>query len=164
MSGAVRLGHVGITVPDVDAAATWYSQVFGWPLLMGPVDVSSAQPGMAEQLRQVFGEGDVAFRQAHLALPGEVTLELFEFPAPRPEAGGLDFRRIGVSHLSVVVVEIERTAERIAAAGGTRRTEVLPIFPGEHFLFCYCGDPFGNAIELTTHPHSETFKGRTSYT
>jgi hypothetical protein len=40
---------------------------------------------------------------------------------------------------------------------------VREIFPGEPYRFCYCEDPFGNVIELSTHPHAEAFGGREAY-
>jgi catechol 2,3-dioxygenase-like lactoylglutathione lyase family enzyme len=164
VSGPAPLGHVGLTVEDVEAAVEWYGRVFGWGLLMGPVEVSTEDPRVAEQLRDVFGEEDVAFRQAHLDMGEGVALELFQFTRPRASGHGhFEFSKGGVFHLCLQAPQIEELAARIEAEGGRRRTEIQPIFPGEPYRFCYCEDPFGNVIELATHPHAESFGGRAAY-
>jgi len=160
----VPLGHVGIAVPDVEAAAEWYAKAFGWRLLMGPVDVTTEDPRVADQLRDVFDAGEVAFRQVHMEMADGVALELFEFRTPPTEpVAGFEYGRVGPFHICVVEPEIEALAERIEALGGRRRTEIREIFPGEPYRFCYCEDPFGVAIELATHPHAEAFSGREAY-
>ena len=40
----VPFSHIGLTVPDLDAATRWYVDVLGWELLMGPIDVSTDNP------------------------------------------------------------------------------------------------------------------------
>ena len=160
----IPFSHIGLAVPDVDQAAEWYVRVFGWTLLMGPVDVSTEDPRVADQLHDVFGREDVSFRQAHLGMDGGTALELFEFRQPASEKRSeVEFWKVGVFHFCVVEPEIETLASRIEAEGGRRRSEIRPIFPGEPYRFCYCEDPFGNLVELATHPHAESFGGRRSY-
>jgi catechol 2,3-dioxygenase-like lactoylglutathione lyase family enzyme len=164
VSAAAPIGHVGLTVPDVEAAARWYADVLGWQVLMGPVDVTVADARVADQIRDVFAREDVAFRQVHMLAGNGVAVELFEFRAPPTEARAtFDYTRVGVFHVCVVDPQIERLAERIEAAGGRRRTAIRPIFPGEPYRFCYCEDPWGNALEIATHPHDESFGGRRAY-
>src|SRR4051794_25835843 len=161
---AVAIGHIGITVPDVDAAVEWYRETFGWEPIAGPFEVGTEDPGVAPQLREVFETEEVAFRQAHLAAGPGLALELFEFRTPPTVAAtGFSFDRVGPFHLCVVAPEIERLAAAIEAGGGRRRTEIRAIFPGEPYRFCYCEDPFGLAIEVATHPHAESFGGRGGY-
>jgi catechol 2,3-dioxygenase-like lactoylglutathione lyase family enzyme len=158
------MGHIGVTVPDVDAAAAWYGETFGWRLIAGPFDVDTSDPGVAAQLREVFATEEVAFRQAHLEAGPGLALELFEFRRPPTvAAAGFEFRRVGPFHICVVEPEIEALVERIEAGGGRRRTQIREIFPGEPYRFCYCEDPFGLAIEVATHSHAESFEGRAGY-
>jgi catechol 2,3-dioxygenase-like lactoylglutathione lyase family enzyme len=159
------VGHVGLTVPDVDAAAAWYLEIFGWRLLMPPVTLSTQDARVADQLRGVFGAEVVAFRQAHLLADNEVAIELFQFEQPRqtPRRADFEYWSPGIFHLCVVDPDIEALAARIAARGGRRRTPVQPIFPDEPYLFCYCEDPYGNIIELASHSHHQSFGGRLAY-
>lgn len=162
---AVAIGHIGLTVPDIDAAVAWYRETFGWELIAGPFEVSTADAAVAPQLRDVFAAEEVAFRQAHLAAGPDLALELFEFRTPPTVAAdGFRFDRVGPFHLCVVEPEIERLAAAIEAGGGRRRTAIREIFPGDPYRFCYCEDPFGLAIEIATHTHAESFGGRRGYT
>jgi catechol 2,3-dioxygenase-like lactoylglutathione lyase family enzyme len=164
MSGGVPIGHVGLTVPDLHGAIEWYRDIFGWELLMGPVELSGEDPRVGAQVREVFGRERIAFRQAHLAVPEGGAVELFEFLDP-PSHPRAQFEPwcVGVFHICVVDPEIEALAARIEGLGGRRRCEVQEIFPGEPYRFCYCEDPFGNVIEIATHPHAEAFGGRQAY-
>lgn len=132
---------------------------------MGPVDVTVADERVAEQIRDVFESEDVAFRQAHMSAGGGVAVELFQFHRPRATdgRGEYDYWRVGFFHICVVDPDIQGRAERMVAHGGAQRTPVRPIFPGEPYLFCYCEDPYGNVIELATHPHEQSFGGRQAY-
>jgi catechol 2,3-dioxygenase-like lactoylglutathione lyase family enzyme len=157
------LGHIGLTVPDLDAAVRWYADTFGFELIMGPVEVTVDNPRIADQLREVFGR-DVRFRQAHMVMGNGVALELFEFDEPETRGSGrFDYWNVGLFHICMVDPDIETLAMRIEAAGGRRRTPVREIFPGEPYRFCYCEDPYGNIVELATHPHAEAFGGRERY-
>jgi len=160
----IALGHSGITVPDLDAAISFYDEALGLEPIGPPIEVSSEDPRVRAQLLEVFGLEQVVFRQAHLAVPGGSALELFEFLQPPGLApGGFQFTHGGVHHLCFQVADIEAAAARIEKAGGRRRTAVMEIFPGERYRFCYCTDIFGNAIELASHPHAEAFGGRNAY-
>jgi len=162
---AVAIGHIGLTVPDVDAATAWYQETFGWSLIAGPFEVDGREDRIVDQqLLDVFEVADVAFRQAHLAAGPGLAIELFEFRRPTTiAAAGFEFRQAGPFHLCVVEPEIEDLAARIEAGGGRRRSEIRPIFADEPYRFCYCEDPFGLAIEIATHSHAESFGGRRGY-
>jgi catechol 2,3-dioxygenase-like lactoylglutathione lyase family enzyme len=132
---------------------------------MGPVVVSADDPRVADQLHDVFGAQAVSFRQSHLLSRDGVAVELFEFREPHMTQGktAFDFWRCGQWHLCLVEPRIDELAERIEEHGGRRRTATRPVFPDAPFLFCYCEDPFGNIIEIATHPHAEAFGGRSGY-
>jgi catechol 2,3-dioxygenase-like lactoylglutathione lyase family enzyme len=149
------IAHVGLTVPDLDRAVGWYSDVLDFDLLGCPVHVRSGEGHAGTVAADVFGPGFGAFRQAHLAGANGAALELFEFLEP-PR----DDRRPGPFHVCVVARDVERTAERIASTGGRRRTRAWPIFPGEPYLTCHCEDPFGIHIELYSHGHERTYSNR----
>ena len=141
----------------------WYGEVLGWELVAGPLDVSTADPRLASQLREVFNVAEIDFRQAHM-MAGPVALELFEFVSARPRAGRKSpALRAGYTHICMTQRDVSSLARRIVAAGGRQDTEVQPIFPGHRFRFCYCSDPFGNIVEIASHPHADIFAGRQGY-
>lgn len=158
--------HIGLTVPDLDRAIAWYGDVLGWKVMMSAVEVKRDDSHIGHQIIDVFGPAIGHFRQAHMSAGNGVAVELFEFvePATPGEAPKFDYWRPGVFHLCVVATDIDALAARIAETGGRLRTsKIWDVFPDEPFRMCYCEDPFGNVIELYSHPHDQVFADRTKY-
>ena len=143
--------HVGISVPDLDAAVAWYADVLGLDPLGTPVTVGAGDGHADKVAADVLGHG--VFRQAHLASANGVALELFEFHEEEP-------RWQGIFHLCVVPSRFERAAARIAVTGGRRTSRIWPIFTDAPYRTCYCEDPFGNTIELYSHSHERVYANR----
>ncbi len=162
---ALAVGHVGITVADLDQTAAWYEAVFGFERIGPPVEIRARDGHSGVVARDVFGPRFGSLRQAHLATANGVGIELFEFLEPGTEARGpcFDYWRTGISHLCLTSPEPAALARRVAQAGGRRRTSrTWPIFPGEPYLTCFCEDPSGNVIELYSHSHERTYSNRTT--
>ncbi len=159
------LAHVGITVDDLDEAIEWYCGVLGLELLSGPLEVSSSDDRIGDQVLDVFG-CEVRFRQAHLLLADGVALELFEFvdpPAERPSER-FPFWRVGVSHICLYRRDIDEVITRIAASKGrVRNSKIWDVIPDEPYKMCFCEDPSGNVVEIYSHSHGEVFGGREGY-
>ena len=145
------VAHVGIAVPDLERATSWYAEVLGLDPLGSPASVTAGGGHAATVAADVLGES--SFRQAHLTSSNGVALELFEF-----ERGQTRWR--GIFHVCLVPPSLERTAGRIAASGGRRTSRIWQIFPDAPYRTCYCEDPFGNTIELYSHSHERTFANR----
>jgi catechol 2,3-dioxygenase-like lactoylglutathione lyase family enzyme len=144
--------HVGLSIPDLDGAISWYSHVLGLERLGEPTSVRAHDGHAGVVAADVLGADFGAFRQAHLAGANGVALELFEFEERR--------RQPGIFHFCLVVPDVRRTAERIATSGGRRSSRVWEIFRGEPYLTCYCEDPFGTVVELYSHSHERTYANR----
>jgi catechol 2,3-dioxygenase-like lactoylglutathione lyase family enzyme len=164
MDANAGITHIGLTVPDLEAGIDWYQNALGWTLTFGPVELEADDSFTGRQIESVFRRPGVRFRLAHLDPGGETMVELFEFSQPSTEGGaGFEFWRTGVFHLCLVVDRVEETAAAIAGAGGRQTMAVQRIIKGEPYLMCYCADPFGNIIELYSHPHREVFARRGGY-
>ena len=151
--------HIGVTVTDIDRAIRWYGETFGFQLLAGPVDLVSDDSHFGKIARDVFG---VDFRKGRLAqLSGcnGVCIELFQFEHPQSERRKENFEywKAGIFHFTIIEPEIEKLVDRIAASGGKARSEVWTLFPGKPYKICYCEDPFGNIIEISSHSTEQTW-------
>lgn len=151
------LNHVGLSVPDLDAALAWYRNVLGFRLLTPPVEMRADDPGLGPALEAMLGPAVKAFRMAHLTLGNGVGLQVFEFLEPRAEsyADGDAPWRGGFTHICVTAADIEGLADAIAANGGTR-SEVFRSIPGKPYAAAYCRDPWGHVIEINSHGYVET--------
>lgn len=157
------IAHLGITVPDLDAAVEWYSRVLGFRLISPPGETVIAAGGqMAEMCADIFGEGLRSFKSAHLSTANGVALELLEFvdPPVEPPADNFEYWRGGFFHLCVVDPDIDGLVERIVATGGRQRTKVWTMFEGDPYKLAYCEDPFGNVLEIYTHSNEQTVANR----
>ena len=154
--GLVTIDHIGLTVPDLDAATRFYTDVLGGEELyaMGPFDAAELPAA---------GDGR-DWTDAHVNVPdarlrfrvirlGAVTLELFEYERPS------DARRepprncdVGGHHIGFKVrdrdeaVRYLRERDVRVMAGPI---EIPEGAPGGPMRSTYFLDPWGNQLELT---------------
>lgn len=145
------VAHVGVVVPDLERAASWYRDVLGFDELGARVYTVPGEGYAGTVAADVLGADTGPFRQAHLTGANGVALELFEFEAA-PWSG--------IFHFCAVVPDVARCADRVASTGGRRRSRVWEIFRGEPYVTCYCEDPFGNVVELYSHSHERIYANR----
>ena len=149
--------HIGITVPDIKKAVEWYAAVLGFTLIAGPHDMHVDDGPDGASSRDIFGDRLGNYRQAAMVGADGLGLEMFEFVEPEVEsrADNLEYWKIGIFHYCVVDSDIEGMARRIDEAGGKQRSGIWPQDPDKPRC-CYCEDPWGNIIEINTHPYVET--------
>jgi catechol 2,3-dioxygenase-like lactoylglutathione lyase family enzyme len=146
LSAGVPVSHVGVSVPDIDAAISWYTDVLGFTLLAGPVLVDDDSP-MAETARDIYGPRWHSMRQAHLSTSNGVGLELFQFlrPAETPVDHQFEPWHPGLFHFCVFSRDIDKLVQRIVDNGGAQSTKIHRL---ARYSMVYCRDPWGNALEL----------------
>jgi catechol 2,3-dioxygenase-like lactoylglutathione lyase family enzyme len=150
------VGHIGISVPDLEAAISWYGDVFGFDPIVTPHEIDVRKDSLfADMCVDVFGPELRRVKVAHLASANGTAIELFEFLEPRyePPADDFPYWRGGIFHFCVVAPDIEEQVRVIEAAGGRRRSEIRELWVGRPYRACYCQDPWGTIIELTSHSH-----------
>lgn len=145
--------HVGVTVPDVEAAVAFYTRALDLVVLVPPTDVPLTNDHTGAFLGTFF-PGFGGMRAARVINDAGFALELFEWvlaadaPSPPRSTG---HETPGYFHVAFIDPDVEGRARRIVAAGGRRRTETWQVWPGRPFLACYCEDPFGNIVEIISH-------------
>ncbi|MGE3177457.1 MAG: methylmalonyl-CoA epimerase [Vicinamibacterales bacterium] len=127
----VRLDHVGIALPAVDAAAAWYRDCFG--LQVGHVEEVGTQ-----------------HVRAHFIDAGGALLELLEPTAPAsPIAKFLDKRGPGLHHVALAVDDIHAALAELKAAGVRLIDEVpRPGAEGALVAFIHPSAAHGVLVEL----------------
>jgi catechol 2,3-dioxygenase-like lactoylglutathione lyase family enzyme len=151
------VNHIGLSVPDLDAALGWYQEVLGFRLLTPPAEMRADDPGLGPALLAMLGPRVQRFRIAHLTAGNGVGLQVFEFDDPPAEANvhGEAPWHGGFTHICVTAADIEALAREIAERGG-RSSEVFRSIPGLPYAAAYCEDPWGNVIEINSHDYVET--------
>jgi catechol 2,3-dioxygenase-like lactoylglutathione lyase family enzyme len=153
--------HLGITVPDLEAASAFLVQAFGAVPLYDNMTRDKPPFGGIEAQRVlgvVRGAEVVAMRMLKLGNgPG---IELFEMRAPE-QAKAARTSDIGLQHFALYVDDIHAAASRFIEAGGVLLTEPgeqLGIEEGQGNFFCYGRTPWGTTIELLCTPDRSGFE------
>ncbi len=144
------VNHIGINVPDLDAAVAWYASVLGFEVVHPVAEVMAGEGEAGMRFAQMNGPAFRRGRVAYLATGNGVGFEMFEFLEPRTERfkDDWEFWRPGAWHVCITTHDVEGLAASIAAKGGRHRTPVLETVPGSGFKMTFCQDPWGNPIEL----------------
>lgn len=151
--------HIGITVPNLEAAVKFYSEVMGWYVIMSPTEIKEEnETAIGKMCIDVFGKGWGSFRIAHLATGDKIGIELFEFKQSKEQKPVFNPFGTGLFHYSVQDPDIEGLVKRIVEAGGKQRMPIREYYPGEKpFRMCYVEDPFGVVFEIYTHSYEMTY-------
>ncbi len=112
------LDHIGITVPDLEAATAYFATVFGAEIEQ-EVWAKSAKPAKGERVEQSLGlPAGAEMRAARmLQLREGPRIELFEYWAPeqQPPLRPSDY---GLQHLAIFVDDMDAACRRIEEHGG----------------------------------------------
>lgn len=150
-----NFSHIGISVPSLEQAVKFYTEVMGWYLIMAPTDVVEDESPIGVMCTDVFGAGWGNFRIAHLSTGDRIGVELFQFKGQVNREDNFEYWKTGVFHFCVQDPNVEELAERIVAAGGKKRMkEPRYYYPGEKpYRMIYMEDPFGNILEIYSHSY-----------
>ncbi|WP_411818169.1 lactoylglutathione lyase family protein [Hyphococcus sp. DH-69] len=150
--------HIGLSVPDLDAAVKFYTDVLGFYTIMEPTEIVEDDSAVGQMCTDVFGPGWKKLRIAHLSTADRIGIELFEFTDNYAPKENLSFREHGMFHFAVQDPDVEGLLEKIIAAGGKQRMPIREYFPGEKpYRMVYVEDPFGIVFELYSHSYELTY-------
>jgi len=126
------LGHIALTVSDIERSASFYGRYFGF------------------SSEQSFREGDSGPLIA-LLRKGSVVLELFQFEVanPLPHDRAVleeDLSTVGVKHTAFAVDDIAKEYERMGSDGVECITPVSNLSNGMSYFFFK--DPDGILVEV----------------
>ena len=153
-----NFSHIGLSVPNLEQAISFYSEVMGWYIIMEPSDVVEDDSPIGVMCTDVFGAGWGKFRIAHMATGDRVGIELFEFPNNEQPDNNFEFWKTGIFHYAIQDPDIEGMVEKIVAHGGKQRMLIREYYPGEKpYRMVYCEYPFGNLVELYSHSYELTY-------
>ena len=148
------INHVGVTVPDIEAATTFLIEGLGARVIyesFSPRQPPQGSPELDRDLNLAPGTQLVATRMIQVGIGPDI--ELFQLKADdqRPAVRPSDF---GLQHLAFYADDIREATRRFEAAGGKMLSRPNPtLFPkeqGDGNLFCYGQTPWGMMIEFIT--------------
>jgi catechol 2,3-dioxygenase-like lactoylglutathione lyase family enzyme len=143
-----QLHHVGISVPDLDAAKAFSAGLLGMKV------VSSREWGPGDaRMDTILGLEGSSGEKAVLEGPA-TRLELWRFtvPSPRPQPGDRRVCDHGINHLCFEVPDVAALHTRLSGAG--IEFVSLPSTGPTGSVAVYARDPFGNFLELFQPPRA----------
>ncbi|MAE92230.1 MAG: glyoxalase [Pelagibaca sp.] len=152
--------HIGITVPDHDAAIAFFKAAFGAEEMFSQTKTNGG-PFPAEEIGPKNGlrPGTAMMRVTVLRLQNGPNVEIFEIDRPggTPEANISDF---GISHFSVNVTDIDAAIAAFCRAGGALLEGPYHLAapedgPGNKGIFGRT--PWGLLIEIQQLPAAMTY-------
>lgn len=150
--------HIGLSVPDLDKAVEFYTEVLGWYTIMEPAPVYNDDTAIGQMCRDVFGNDWKQFRIAHLATGDKVGVELFEFPHNEKPESNFEYWKTGIFHFCIQDPNIEELVEKIKQHGGKQRMPIREYYPDDKpYKMVYVEDPFSNVFEIYTHSYELTY-------
>jgi len=147
--------HIGITVPNIEEAVKFYTEVLGFYMIMEPTLIKEEnETAIGQMCIDVFGEGWGTFRIAHLSTGDKIGFEIFEFKESEALKPTFEPFRTGLFHFSIQDPNVEELVEKIVAAGGKQRMPIREYYPGDKpYRMCYVEDPFGTVFEIYSHSY-----------
>jgi catechol 2,3-dioxygenase-like lactoylglutathione lyase family enzyme len=159
------IDHLGITVPDLDAASRFFEEAFDAKSLFDNIKRSD-EPFEGAQAEALVGmaPGTVLVTMRMMQLGNGPGIELFEVRGPdqRPPVRFSDF---GLQHFAVHVDDIDVASERFVAAGGTMLAgpnDMEGLEKGKGNRWRYGRTPWGSTIELVSSPSPQEYERHTS--
>jgi catechol 2,3-dioxygenase-like lactoylglutathione lyase family enzyme len=143
----VSFSHLGICVSDLERSLRFYRDGLGFELV--------ASHRIGYEFGPLLELEGVELESRMLSRDG-VTIELLGFVSPDPTGDGerRPMNRLGLTHLSLRVDDVEAVAAVIEELGGSvvRATRTTMAFSAARLDFLYCTDPDGVRIELMDLP------------
>jgi catechol 2,3-dioxygenase-like lactoylglutathione lyase family enzyme len=133
------IDHVGLTVPDIEAAVAFYRDVVGCTV------VSRPEPGSDQNVRRLVGVPDAKIRGAMLQTPAGQLIGLVMYEEPKKPAVLMETTTPSAVHLAFRVQDIDEVLERLKKTGSKPVSGPVQLGSGR---FVYCRDPFGVLLEL----------------
>ncbi|MBR0373626.1 MAG: VOC family protein [Mogibacterium sp.] len=159
MTTPIAFSHVGISVPDAKAAIEWYSKVFGWYHIAGPMPIPEGRSPFSDELYGRNGKHYGGFKLAHMSTADHVGIELLEFQNGYDPEDDFDYERHGVFHFAVQTPDVEALRDKVVENGGEIITSVntMPCtdIMGHtvEYKNAFCKDPFGNIFEIYSYSY-----------
>ena len=149
--------HIGLTVPDFDAAVDFFTRVIGCDFILD--GGSYADPDFME--RQIGVDRKARFRWGFVRCGSGPNFEIFEYSAPDQVEAPPRNSDIGGHHLAFYVDDIEAAVAHLKAHGVTVQGDIQKIEegPAAGSLWIYFLSPWGLQMELVSYPNGKGPEG-----
>ena len=138
----IGVSHIGLCVIDIARSLEFYCTKLGFTPL------TRYQVRDDVEVTRLLELKALDFELAFIEYDG-LRIELIQFARPEalPRADDA-FNRLGVTHLSVRIVDFDATLASLAEQGVAIRAATIGRHEASNARFAFCTDPDGNRVEL----------------
>ena len=160
--GATAVHHVAYTVPDLNQAIEFFTEVIGAELVytLGPVEDREGD----WMTRKLDVAADARAQVAMLRLGAVTNLELFEYAAPDQRRQLPRNSDWGGHHLAIYVTDVDAAVSYLRTRPGVRvlgEPETITDGPIAGDRWVYFLSPWGMQLELINLPAGRPYEQRT---
>ena len=157
LPGLAGADHVGITVPDLDAAVTFMVDVIGCDYVFDG-GASGRNPDLMR--RNLGVHPDAEFKYCFLRCKSGSNFELFEYSAPDQVTSPPKNSDIGGHHVAFYVDDIDAAVTYLEARGVVVQGEVdrITAGPAAGSAWVYFLAPWGMQFELVSYPTGKAYE------
>ena len=157
--GLVGMDHVGITVPDIDAAVAWFEDVMGCvaPLTFGPF----ADPTGTFMQDLLDVDPRAVIQQITMVRCGRsANIELFRYTAPDQRTTFPKNSDLAGHHIAFYVTDIDAAVAYMVSKGAQKFLGPVPLTdgPAAGQTINYFRTPFGTYVELISYPSGMAYE------
>ncbi|WP_448101726.1 VOC family protein [Luteibacter jiangsuensis] len=146
--------HVGINVPDVNAAARFFHDMFGFVAVTDMEDVP-----VDAAFKTTFNmHPDAKVKTIRMLRAGDgANIELFQFDAPDSVRDQPHYDDIGSSHIALYADDIDKAVATLRAKGIKVLTDPIRMTqgPAAGNAWVYFITPWGSKMELVSYPNGQ---------
>jgi catechol 2,3-dioxygenase-like lactoylglutathione lyase family enzyme len=140
------MAHVGVCVPDLDAAVQWYTETLGLELLSPPYEMSG--PSIERDMGELL-PSPVIVKAAIVGIAAtDNVVELLEYPTTEKTITDR-----GITHVGLVCDDVETTRARLEANGVRFLTTTPARVAG--LTTTWFADPWDNVFILMAKRHAD---------
>jgi catechol 2,3-dioxygenase-like lactoylglutathione lyase family enzyme len=154
--GIARLDHIGITVPDLAAAHSFFTDVLGCEYLYRLGPFQDTGHWMSEHLNV---DDRAVMRRLHFyRLGGQAIFEVFQYDAPDQASSPPLNSDVGGHHVALYVADLDAALEALHHNGLRvlgEPTTSRGASQGQRWV--YFLSPWGMQFELVSYPHGKAF-------
>ncbi|MDR6935955.1 VOC family protein [Luteibacter sp. 3190] len=146
--------HVGINVPDVEAASRFFADTFGFV----PVTEMRDIPVDAGFRRTFHMHDDAKVKSIRMLRAGDgANIELFQYDSPRASREQPFYDDIGASHIALYTDDIDKAVAALRAKGIKVLTDPIRMTqgPAAGNTWVYFLTPWGSKMELVSYPQGQ---------
>lgn len=160
------IDHIGINVPDIDAATTFLQKAFDTEVIYESYSKKQAPLNLegVEHTMNIAAHTKL-YACRMIRIGNGPNIELFEVHVDG-QRSAIQSSDLGLQHFAVYTDQMQLALSKFASAGGTVLSEPARLLfqseTGDKNYFCYGRTPWGTSVEFITYPEGMPYEKDTT--